>query len=70
MVKETRILFGIDDIVALRIGCSKCKGEIVIKLDSGVRIPEVCPQCDERWSDGRSRIVAESVKVMSKYYWS
>ena len=50
MVKQTRIIFELGDIVAIRIQCTECKGEILIRLDADHHhVPERCPHCDDPW---------------------
>ncbi len=45
MVKETRIVFEVKDIIGIRIRCNECLGEVVLKLP-GDRIPSHCPICE------------------------
>lgn len=55
MVKQTRHIFDLTDIKAVRFRCSGCGGELVQSL-SGAAIPTVCPSpaCDERWAPAQS----------------
>ena len=48
MVKETRIVFGIEDIVAFKFKCDSCKGEIQAELER-LRWLSKCPLCDAPW---------------------
>ena len=55
MVKETRTVFGLDDIRQVRIICSKCCGEIARSLaHSSNLLPEKCPNCFDEWWDRHS----------------
>ena len=50
MVKQTRIIFEIGDILAIRIQGKCCDGEILIKLGADhYHVPERCPHCDDPW---------------------
>lgn len=50
MVKETRIVFEIRDIVAVRIRHKPCGGEVLQRLGDEWLIPDVCPMCRREWS--------------------
>ena len=46
MTKETRIVFGLNDLVGVRFQCSKCQGEVVQRFDGRHwRLPTSCPLC-------------------------
>ena len=47
--KETRIVFGVKDIVAARVYCRICKGTVLRKLYDTWPIPDNCPLCGELW---------------------
>ena len=49
MVKQTRIIFGIDDIVNVRVQCRKCRGEIICPLQRECNVPSQCPYCETSW---------------------
>ena len=49
MVKETRIIFQVEDIVAFRVQCGKCKNELLINLKDSKIMPESCPLCRCEW---------------------
>ena len=40
MVKETRIVFGLGDLVAVRFQCADCKGEVVQSMDADREMPK------------------------------
>ena len=63
MVKETRIIFDLADIVSIRFVCVQCSGEVVHYLDNAVRqLPKQCPVCNASW-DGASGIsLAEEMR--------
>ena len=51
MVKETRLLFDLKDILALRVTCANCSGEIsfAVPMDTGFQMRTTCPHCDQLW---------------------
>ena len=50
MVKQTRIIFSLDDILKVRIICKKCEGEIARTLPQSTRmLPQQCPTCLDEW---------------------
>ena len=59
MVKETRQIFDLGDVRAVRFRCSRCGDECVQSLDA-IDIPLQCPrpQCEQVWepvdSSGKS----------------
>lgn len=63
MVKEKKIVFGLEDITSIRIQCGKCAGVILLKLvanDMSPNIPPVCPHCQESWQhSGAGKVLAQ-----------
>ncbi len=51
MVKQTRIIFEIGDIVSIRIQCKCCKREVVQGVRDSIGMREKCPLCNESWGD-------------------
>ena len=51
MVKETRQVFDVEDLKALRLKCKKCGAELVLEVSQCV-VPVSCPapNCGERWT--------------------
>ena len=49
MDKETRIVFGIEDLVTVRFQCGKCKGEVTQNLNAPEPMPQRCPLCGHPW---------------------
>ena len=50
MTKETRIMFGLEDLVTIRVQCGKCQGEMVQRLDGHHwYLPGLCPMCHVSW---------------------
>ena len=50
MVYQTRIIFGLEDVVALRFQCARCCSEVVIPFTGEIErgkpnLPKSCPQC-------------------------
>ena len=55
MVKETRIIFSVKDILAFRVHCKKCQNEVTMRLNNGWLLPDECPLCrQDRWLVGSS----------------
>ena len=51
VVKETRQIFDLRDIKALRLHCAHCGGEAVQAV-STTEVPKQCPTCREEWEPG------------------
>ena len=51
MTQETRIVFEVSDIKAVRFRHQQCGGEIVQKLGDKWAIPQACPLCGQPYSD-------------------
>ena len=73
MVKETRQVFDLSDIKAVRLQCNSCKGELVIELDKA-KIPVNCPHpgCEQRWTaqnstSSESAGVIESLRRLLRF---
>ena len=56
MVKQTRHIFKVGDIDAVRIQCSStgCRSEWIVPLGN-VNIPLECPSCESRWTPKSNR---------------
>ncbi len=68
MVKETRVVFDLTDIVSVRFVCAECFGEVVHHIDDKVkRIPDRCPACNAPW-DGATGVslAKEMAEVLRK----
>ena len=62
MVKEIVIVFGMEDILQLRMSCSKCGGEVSLcPAKSSYRVPDKCPHCHEVWWDSNKPVSEQSV---------
>ena len=48
MVRQDRIMFEIGDVVAFKVRCSTCQGEVADKLSRLARHTE-CPLCRQEW---------------------
>ena len=56
MTKETRIVFGLNDLVSVRFQCSKCQGEVVQQFGGRHwQLPTSCPLCLDSWNERDSR---------------
>ena len=53
MVKETRIIFSLEDLTAVRARCGDCGGEVVYPCDWSIPFPEACPLCRRPWTRRR-----------------
>ena len=50
MVKQTRIVFEVKDLIAFRVVCEECGGEVVHSFeDSFPEAPGQCPWCHHFW---------------------
>ena len=51
MTKEHRILFGLDDLKAIRMRCCNCHADLVLNLEDGLEptMPLQCPSCYTKW---------------------
>ena len=49
MDKETRIVFGIEDLLKVRFQCGKCKGEVSQSISAPAPMPQQCPLCGYPW---------------------
>lgn len=50
MVKQTRHIFDIGDLLAIRLRCERCGREAVQPL-SVAEVPKNCPMCNTEWED-------------------
>lgn len=51
MVKETRHIFDVSDIKAIRLQCGHCGGEVMYPPDK-ITVPKMCPLCNDDWVQG------------------
>lgn len=51
MAKERRIVFGLDDIRAIKITCEHCKQELSHTFQTKClkKLPDRCPWCNYHW---------------------
>lgn len=54
MVKQTRIVFEVGDIAAVRLQCTKCAAEVVLARQNDLKLPKNCPRCEMVWCGFRS----------------
>jgi DNA-directed RNA polymerase subunit RPC12/RpoP len=52
MVKQTRIIFGPQDLVQIRIHCGSCSGELTFPIERLPKLPTECPHCGGRLLEG------------------
>ena len=53
VVKETRHIFEVKDILVVRVRCKECSNEVVMRLKSEKTLPDNCPMCnDQKWLAG------------------
>ena len=50
MVKENRIVFGLEDLKTIGIRCVQCKGEVRLKLTMPSQFDRQCPLCKTFWA--------------------
>lgn len=48
MVREKRVIFGIEDLRSVRLRCHKCGGDVILPPDRD-HTPDGCPSCDTVW---------------------
>ena len=69
MTKERRIIFGLDDIVAVRVRCTHegCDGDTVINLNGNkaLYLPTGCAVCNQSWRFRKTPVEAEFLKALS-----
>ena len=65
MVKQTRIVFEVKDLVAFRVVCEQCGGEAVHSFDEGFpNPPSQCPWCNHGWKVGQASRLINTVRTM------
>ena len=53
VVKETRHVFEVKHILALRVKCKNCSNEVAMRLQNDQLLPDNCPMCkDQKWLAG------------------
>lgn len=58
MVKETRIVFGLEDLQEVLVRCVNCEGSVSQRPNDPNPVPEECPLCKVSWrGQGRDDIV-------------
>ena len=56
MTKETRIIFDMSDLTAVRTECESCRSEVIYKINPTQRsLPEECPWCGSNWREDQTR---------------
>ena len=56
MVKETTIQFTLDDISAIRIRCTNCPNEVVMRPGKDcIQMPNACGHCNSSWVQGNDK---------------
>ena len=65
MVKETRHIFDLSDIKAVRYQCRYCKGEVVQELLK-YKVPDKCPLCGEIWEERRGNVPMEPNSLLAR----
>ena len=48
MVKQTRHIFDLSDVKALRLRCGHCGREAVQSIET-TEVPKTCPFCNDEW---------------------
>ena len=63
MVKETRIVFEVSDLLAFRIVCEECGGDVVHSFN--IEFPNAfsrCPWCGHMWQVGQANRLIEAIR--------
>ena len=55
--KDNRIVFGLDDLVTVRLRCAKCQGDVSQSLDATDTMPDHCTLCLTSWGNGEGQAV-------------
>lgn len=58
VTKQTRIIFGSEDIVGVRIRCKRCNGETLQTLEDNTAMPDKCNICGRDWQRNIERTFA------------
>ncbi len=67
MTKETRTVFGLEDIAAVRFRCAGCGKELSLALGGTEALPGECPSCRSPWKPPRAdapKVVQDFLKSM------
>ncbi len=66
MVKETKIVFELSELTAVRLQCVNCGWELVWPTDKDPRnIPANCPSCTKAWDERTpGRALADAVQKL------
>lgn len=49
MTVEDRVLLDLDDVLAFRIECGRCKTAVLIRPQDWKEVPFQCPGCTDTW---------------------
>ena len=66
MVKETKIVFELSDILAMRFECGFCHSETTVALQCTMPSPTVCGVCEQkwRWERGQDDVIANMLSAL------
>ena len=65
MVKETRIVFGVQDLVSFRVVCEECGGEAAFSFSADLpNAPDRCPWCNHFWQVGQVNRLLGIIRTM------
>ena len=67
MVKQTRIVFTLGDLLTIRLRCRECGGEVSQHLDNGHLMPERCPLCEGWWgATGSANAIQRALEAIRR----
>ena len=67
MVKETRVIFDLAELKAVRLQCGHCSVEVVYK-NLEFSMPSDCPLCGEAWdtASGLNKALARAIRSVMR----
>lgn len=68
MTKETRLIFDLSDISAIKLVCANedCGSELTLPPNLWYKLPKQCPHCDDSWDHGTLRECAVLTTAISR----
>ena len=64
MVRQKRVLFGVEDIRAVRLRCGGCGGDVILSSERDWT-PDVCPSCSRAWRSLDSKEATAEDRLVS-----
>ena len=64
MVRQTRIIFDLSEVVAVRLQCGRCGDEVVQSVRRTESAPTVCPMCECPWGTSATQHVLRTIRKL------